>query len=856
MIPSLTLFALLPTSSATVLEDEERSHELLTRYCVQCHGPDRTKAGLRLDTLTLRLDDPEVSETWAAVRERVADGDMPPEDAERRPSAEERKELVAWLDGVLTKARAETRIGGTLLRRLSRKEYENSIRDLFGFDFRTPSSFPADTTAHGFDNQGDGLVLSPPLMAQYLETATEVADRVAPPVRESVPSATVEIAPEGFERDADATFLHQDRLRLVTSYKNHGRSCTWPTRFQVKARGRYRIQVQASAFRPGAEPLRLELRARLSGSTLRTDVTTFRTLASFEVSSSDPLELRCDVDLLEGETVLIRFANGPLYSRPADTLADESIFRTAFADKRFHAAWRRLTYDRGSTAAKDWALMKELFAEIEVDPNDRRLGRTPKLAVQVRKRVCDVLAHRNDELGPGLDVHGATIVGPLGPLADPDLARRLGLEEAPLLPPRQGEDERTYLDAYLRPLLFAACRRPVPEAVASRYAEAALAHARERGRIEDGIHLAVRAILCSPDFLYRESRDGPLDDYGLAARLSFFLWSAPPDEQLYELAARGALSDPDVLAREAERLLAHERSAEFVTNFTGQWLGIRTIHEIMPDPRLVKRGVELQGAMVEETEMFFREILERNLDVATFLDSDFTYMNAALARNVYGRRDVRSVKTTRVSTEADPMRGGLLGQASVLMATANGVDTSPVTRGVWVLENLRGDPPPPPPEDVPAVLPDVSGAKTIRDRLSAHRADPRCHVCHVKIDPLGYALESFDAIGKYRSHYPVFEVGAKRRVTIRDGLPVDSRGVLVNGKPFEDLAGLKKLLVEDVDAFSRCLAEKLLIYATGRSMNFTERAAIDELVGRVREGGNGFRDLLLAVVRSEVFRTK
>ena len=363
-------------------------------------------------------------------------------------------------------------------------------------------------------------------------------------------------------------------------------------------------------------------------------------------------------------------------------------------------------------------------------------------------------------------------------------------------------------------------------------------------------------ILCSPEFLYRESRSGLLDDYDLASRLSYFLWSAPPDQRLYDLASQEKLSDRDVLASEVRRMLRSQRSHQLVQHFTGQWLDTRRIDEIMPDPRLVRFTREVRDGMKGETELFFREVLDENLDVATFIDSDFTYMNAALARNIYGRNDVESQGMIRVSTASDPMRGGILGQAAVLMATANGVDTSPVTRGVWILENILGDPVPEAPDDVPAIAPDVSGASTIRQTLAAHRANRKCATCHRKIDPLGYALESYDAVGKFRRHYPVYSINEKGRTIVRDGLAVETGGKLWDEREFSDIAELKKLMLNDVDSFSRCLTEKLLVYATGRPMSLGDQRILDQIVADVKKRGNGLQDLLIAVVQSEVFGTK
>ena len=493
---TLRLFIAIVLACAVPLwacADDNVASEFLARYCVACHGAAEPEGGLRLDNLKFEWKGNAAAQ-WEKVLRRVAEGDMPPEDAQRYPTVQEQANFLGLLRASFVKAKEEAAVGGTLLRRLNRVEYENTIRDVFGFTFRTPMSFPPDTELHGFDNTADGLVLSPPLMKQYLEAATVVADRVAPPLEAKVVArpVSVDVAPEGFERNFSATFLHEDRLRVVSSYEIFVRSCTWPSRFEAQSHGRYRVIIRASAFRPQQEALKLELRARPSTSNVFTSVYKCRKLAKFEISEGDASEHTCEVDLLKGETILIRYANSSLRSIDGDKQPDPKIYEVAFADKRFHAAWLQMKLARGTTAAENWQRLKSLMAEVEVDPDDERLKALPKLSAQVRGALDNILAHQRNESGPALDIHRAAFSGPIGPLQDERLARIAERQPKTLLPKRNGESDREYVEAYLRSLLRRAFRRPVDDEIAEKYTEAAIAHAQQRGRVEDGLHLAIR----------------------------------------------------------------------------------------------------------------------------------------------------------------------------------------------------------------------------------------------------------------------------------------------------------------------------------------------------------------------------
>jgi hypothetical protein len=365
------------------------------------------------------------------------------------------------------------------------------------------------------------------------------------------------------------------------------------------------------------------------------------------------------------------------------------------------------------------------------------------------------------------------------------------------------------------------------------------------------MHLLIRNILISPRFLYRALGPGKGNEHDLATRLAYFLTQGPPDATLIDLANRGHLSESWVLRREAERLMPGTWNHPFVQSFTRQWLDTGLLPEIMPDQKLNFTPYYVEMAR-DEVEHFFAAMLRENRPMTDFIDPDFTYTSGVFARNVYqldvepkGKAfDTEDRKLRRIALERGGRTGGLLGQSAIMLATANGVDTQPVLRGVWVLENLLGSPPPPPPKGVPALTPDTQGTSNPRELLAAHTTEESCATCHQRIDPVGFVLENYDPVGRWREQWPK---GAGK---------IDPTGVLPDGTPIKDVVDFKRWLTGNVDQFSECLSEKLMTYATGRVPNHAERKEIEELVKANHGNGNGFRDLMLALIESETFRTK
>ena len=466
--------------------------------------------------------------------------------------------------------------------------------------------------------------------------------------------------------------------------------------------------------------------------------------------------------------------------------------------------------------------------------------------------------------GPGIAVQWFEVEGPLDVKEWPPATRKQLLGDADL-------ERGTYADAERIVKQFAprAFRRPVSDADLAPY----LALTRERlekgVKFGDALRVGLKAILVSPRFLMLDEQPGKLDGLALAARLSYFLWSSAPDAELLAVAARGDLSKPAVLRAQTERLLKHPKAHAFSKDFTGQWLSLRNIEFTTPDARLYPEFDELlQVSMLQETHAFFEELLEKDLSVLNFVESDFAMLNGRLAKH-YGIPGVSGLDVRRIALKPEWHRGGVLAHASVLKVTANGTTTSPVIRGAWLADRILGKPVPPPPPNVPAVEPDIRGAKSIRDQLAKHRETENCAGCHSKMDPLGFALESYDVIGAWRDRYRISPAPNQRNgvewITIsvnqRDmrlalGPKVDPSDVLSDGRKFRDLAELKKLLLAEPDAITRGLAEKLLIYATGHGLEFNDEAVISDIVRKAKAKSFGFRSLVHEVIASSTFQSK
>jgi len=415
----------------------------------------------------------------------------------------------------------------------------------------------------------------------------------------------------------------------------------------------------------------------------------------------------------------------------------------------------------------------------------------------------------------------------------------------------------------LREFATRAFRRPVPLEEVEPYLALVQARLEQKACFQEALRVGYKSILCSPHFLYFREEPGILDDFALATRLSYFLWSSLPDEELLSLARAHELSSPQVLRAQTARMLGDSKADRFIENLTGQWLDLRKIALTEPDERLYPEFNQLLlDSMTAETRQFVAEMLKNDLDASQLVDSDFLMINGPLA-SLYGIEGCDGVDIRRVNVPEDCIRGGLLTQASMLKITSNGTTTSPVTRGAWILDRLLGEPVPPPPPNTPAIEPDLRGATTIGDLLKKHRSVASCSSCHAKMDPPGFALESFDVIGGWRERYRTLGEGHAdgrehrgKPVSYKLGQAVDHGDAPADGSTVQPIEQLRKKLMSDKDKLARNLAKQLLVYATGAEITFSDRPAVDDILSRSRASGHGLRSLVHEVVQSSVFRSK
>lgn len=801
---------------------EAPAHALFDASCVRCHGPERAKGGLRLDRLRWDPTDEDALAHWQDVLDRLEAGEMPPED-EPRPD-------LAAVQALSTAIRArfialqEGPSPPRLLRRLTRAQVRNSLRDLFAIDVsqRDPTeAFPVDGVREGFSVLAEGQVMSDFLLREVLRAARSALDLASfegprpEPVAYEMFAAEPE-RPDSFEvlhtvppvGGPAFLFLSDERApgdprgQVLTTSRFGAPSPGWyDFSFTLESKGRHTDLPGLQGEVRSESPAQVIQRVKHTWQLYRPE-----DLHRLEIYLSAPRRAPASTR----HRILVE---------SLDLRDDERVT----LERRFwlQTGWRlELAFGNGYSGTLDQFLI-EIGARDLVAPIASR-------APPVKNAALTPLTHAvvASADAPRIVIHAARESGPHHPTWPPP--SHVAAYGAPGTP----------LPEHLASFAARAFRRPV--ALESLAPFVALAQASP-----EGPRTALEALLCSTRFLYLVEPEGELDGWALAARLSYFLWNTAPDERLRALAAEDRLTEPAVLRAEAVRMLADPRSDEFVQAFTWGWLGLQNTLDMPPDPtRFVEYHRSRIGeAGLAETRALFRHVLDQDLPVAELLTADYAFVNADLAR-FYGLEGVHStVRTERVSLPAALGRGGLLGQVSVLTASANGVDTSPVVRGVWVLDRLLGTPPAPPPPDVPIPEPDARGATTIRERFEKHRSIESCFECHRSIDPLGFALESFDAIGRWRD---VYESGAK----------IDPAGQMPDGTPFDDVRGMKRALLAELPLFTRNLAERLAAYSAGRTLRPADRPEIEGLIARANEAGGGLRELLLAVLESRIFRSR
>lgn len=814
-IGSVFLLALLASSAA-----HGEVTEFLVEHCSDCHSGDSPDAGLDVTALELpRLESSSLHESkpastrhdeasfarWVRIYDRVAQGEMPPPDTSEL-AEEDRAAFTLVLRRQLERVHNTNK--ATTLRRLNRSEYENTLNDLFGTNVDLAERLPADGRSHEFDNVGDSLSISMLQMQRYLECIDAVMEEaIAESVRRPEPTVTTASYAETREGEkfiGDKWLLLDDGA--VVFFQDWGYPTGMLRDANVRQRGKYRIRVTGYAYQ-----------------------------------SSTP----------------ITFALGA-------TTFQRGLERPTFG----YYAFPPLT-DAGPTTLEIEAWIENRYM-IEITPQ-----RIFDSEYKIKNHGIESYT------GPGLAILSVELEGPIysefpsrgHALLFGDVERR---EIEPSNPATKlkswyvpqfeilSSDPTKDAGRILLRVATMAFRRSV-ESVEVEPFEALFAEEFSADQdFERALRTAVAAIFCSPEFLFLRENPGWLDDYALASRLSYFLTRTAPDAELMQLANEGRLaSNPQVLAAQVDRLLEDPRSERFVKDFTDAWLNLRDIDFTSPDRALFPEyDAYLQFSMLAETRRFFRKLITDNLPVANVVQSKFAILNERLSEH-YGIADVEGPQMRTVELPKDSLRGGLLAQASVLKVSANGSNTSPVVRGAWVLDRLLGTPPPPPPPGIAGVEPDTRGAATLRELLDRHRELESCNTCHKLIDPPGFALECFNPIGGHRVRFRTLGDGEKvllevrgRKVRYKLGLPVDASGVLEDGSRFSDFRQFRELLRRDETALARALSSKLLVFATGREMGFSDREPIKQIVEAAGKRELGVRDLIHEVVLSPIFRRK
>jgi mono/diheme cytochrome c family protein len=794
-------------AAAAVTPSKDPARLLFADHCQKCHSGAKPKGDFQIESLTQDFSDRKNRELWLTVLEQLKTGEMPPK-KKPRPPAHAVQAAINWInERAGTAELARKAEGRVVMRRLNRAEYANTVRDLLGVEVDLTDLLPPDTSVSGFDNSAEALHTSSYLMRSYLDAADRVLDEaIANKPRPFQINKKFDLKEEKSVKRTGSVYRHlDDGVAIFASWESANiRVTMW--NFRSHVRGKYRVRISGYGFQSEGKPVNF----RVTAGTLK-EVTEERLIDYFAVPADKP-------------TVI------------------------------------------------------EFTEQLEPDNRIRIIAEgLPALPPAVEKVGAD------NYKGPGLVIQWVEIEGPLLASWPPPSHRAIfgDLKQARVPSandPNRLEvvSEQPMVDAErtLREFARRAFRRAVTDEDIRPFLARVKSRLEQNYSFEQAMRVGLRGVLASPSFLFlRETpaiasanatvtaaqKTPALDDYALASRLSYFLWSSMPDEPLFKLAEARKLREPGVLREQVERMLRDPRAKAFTENFTGQWLSLRAIDATSPDRTLYPEYDDiLKVAMVKETVLFFDEVLKHDLSLTNFVASDFTFLNARLAKH-YGIPGIEGTEMRRVTLPPASHRGGVLTMGSVLKVTANGTTTSPIIRGAWVLERILGTPPPKPPADVEAIEPDIRGATTIRDQLEKHRKVESCASCHSKIDPPGFALESFDVTGGWRDHYRATgeprEVNG-RRVRFWPGPAVDPSDVLPDGRRFRDIDEYKKLLLEDKDQLTRSLTEKLLAYSTGAAPTKADKPEIETIVGRTRGNNYGFKSLIHEIVQSPVFQTK
>jgi mono/diheme cytochrome c family protein len=788
-----------PTAAPAVSTPAQR--EVLDKYCVTCHNDKAKIGGLSLDAASVDLAKvSDRAEIWEKVDRKLRMGTMPPA-GRPRPEAATYNTLASWIETELDRAAAATPNPGRTeaVHRLNRTEYQNAVRDLFALDIDASTMLPADDAdQHGFDNIAEVLSVSPALLDRYLSAARKVG-------RLAIGRST--LAPSIETHTLPTLLFQDDRMSEDLPFGSRGGVAL---KHQFPADGEYTIKLKLS----------------------RTYVDCIK-----GIGQAHQIEVR-----LDGALVKLFKVGGEAKGKPAPASFCNNLAGDPEWEYYIHEA--------------DSGLQTRFVAQAGAHV----VGVTFPREMWEQEGILQPAEHgfslAIDEQPDGLpSIDSVTIAGPYNPTGKGDTPSRRRVFVC-----QPGKDPGS-ADACAKQILSTLAQRAYRRPVTAKdvdtlvgFYKAGRASKSRDGSFEAGVQAAIERMLVDPDFLFRIERDPStiapgsryrLSDLELASRLSFFLWSSIPDDQLLDVAARGRLKTPAVFEQQVRRMLADPRSKALVDNFAGQWLVLRNIRTVAPDAEVYPDFDEnLRDAFQQETELFFEAQLREDKGLLELLTANYSYLNERLARhykvpNVYGSH------FRKVMLDGQAHRGGLLSQGSVLTVTSYPNRTSPVLRGKWILSNILGTPPPPPPPNVPSLPDKGEGGKpaSVRERLEQHRKNPVCAACHSQMDPLGFALENYDAIGAWR---------AKSEA----GSAIDSSGVFPGGAPFEGPGGLRDVIMSHQKEFVGTVTEKLLAYALGRGVQYFDLPVVRKIVRDAAPSDYRWSAIVLGIVKSPAFQMR
>ena len=785
--------------------DERTVSRFIGKHCVRCHNDSKTSGDLDLQALQVqgRRTFSENREAWERVASKLNTGEMPPAD-EPRPPAEEVVIITDWLEADFSRQdrMIRPRAGRVSARRLNRAEYNNTIRDLLGVDIRLSEEFPPDQAAFGFDNVSDALRISPVLTEKYLDAAERAVRTAMFGPKKLQPSVThyplpVRINLMRGTRSKPKDPLNYDLTGLSTVHAAH-------VAHYFPADGEYSIRIVLNGHRPTQSE-------RAHPALFIDDILA----QEFEVDATD----------LEGQIVETRIR----------VKAGERLLSASYL-KMYHGLPPE--YEGPEPSSRPPGPL--ITGGDQLNDQDievlRRLGTKIKTDMSVETRIDN----RFESIDVGGPFEQRLAASPAS------LSKVYSCEHSP------GEHNEECARMILTDFASRAFRRLATTQEVEPLLGLVTLVQNAGDSFEEGIATALQAILVSPSFLFRIEPDRepvegqssvPVSDYELASRLSYFIWSSTPDAELLQRAQENSLSRPHVLDGQVRRMLRDRKSRALVENFAGQWLQFRNIDIIRPDvERYPEFEDSLRRSMKRETERFIEEIIREDRSVLEMLNADYTFVDERLAR-FYGLDGIEGPEFRRVDMSDSRRGGGLLSHASVLAFTAYSTRTSPVLRGKWILETMLNAPPPPPPPSVPSLdEAKVGGAVSLRQEMEAHRQNVACAACHSRMDPLGFGLEHFNAIGAWRD---------------LDGQePVDASGTLPSGQSFEGHEELKQVLMDERDAFVQGLAEKLLIFALGRGLERYDRPTLAGITDALPAADYRFSELVLGIVKSLPFQMR